>query len=191
MKYNLDAIVSRKNTNSAKYDFMSIINEKADENTLPLWVADMDFPCPEPILQAIKTRVDKKILGYSGHFTGDYFRAVGDWMHRRFDWYVNSKDIFVTSGVVPALNLLIETFTEEKDGVIIQRPVYGPFTKAIEKSNRSLVNNPLINNHGYYTIDFDDLEAKAKDPKNKMMILCSPHNPVADIPSLDEMIEML
>lgn len=181
MKYNLEEIVSRKNTNSAKYDFMTILNEKADDNTLPLWVADMDFPCPEPILDAIKGRVDKKILGYSGHFTGEYFRAIGDWMKRRFDWYVNSKDIFVTSGVVPALNLIIKTFTKENDGVIIQRPVYGPFTKAIENNNRTLVNNKLINNNGYYSMDFYDLEEKAKNPKNKMMILCSPHNPVGRV----------
>ena len=87
MTYNLDKIIPRKNTNSAKYDFMTILNPKTDENTIPLWVADMDFPCSDNILQAINDRVDKKILGYSGHYTGEYFRAIADWMKRRFDWY--------------------------------------------------------------------------------------------------------
>lgn len=187
MKYNLDEIVSRKNTNSAKYDFMTMLNPKADDNTLPLWVADMDFTCPQPILNAIKERVDKKILGYSGHYTGQYFRSVADWMKRRFDWYVNSSDIFVTSGVVPAINHLVRIFTEENDGVIIQRPVYGPFTKSVVNNNRQLVINELINSDGYYTIDFDDLEQKAKDPENKMMIFCSPHNPVGRVWTEEEL----
>lgn len=181
MKYDLDRIVDRKGTNSAKWEFGTILNPKVDADTLPLWVADMDFACAKPIQDAIKKRVDREIFGYSAHYTGEYYRAVCAWMQRRFNWYVHSGDIFISPGVVPAVSNLIKCFSKEGDGIIIQRPVYYPFTTSIEKNKRVVVNNALINNNGYYTMDFDDLEEKAKDPNNKMMVLCSPHNPVGRV----------
>ncbi|WP_193708419.1 PatB family C-S lyase [Alkalibaculum sporogenes] len=187
MNYDLDRIVNRLGTNSAKYEFGAMINPKADLDTLPLWVADMDFAVARPIQEAMKARINREIYGYSMHLTGEYFRSVGSWMQRRFDWYVNSNDIFIFSGVVPALSCLIKCFSDEGDGVIIQRPVYYPFSSSIEENHRVVVNNALVNNNGYYTMDFDDLEQKAKDPKNKMMILCSPHNPVGRVWKAEEL----
>jgi len=182
-----DEMINRSGTNSLKYDFMAIMNAKADATTLPLWVADMDFACPQPILDAIKARTDRKILGYSGHMTGEYFRAIGNWMQRRFNWYVHSSDIFISPGVVPALSNLVRALTSENDGIIIQRPVYYPFTNSIVNNGRKVINNALIEKDGYYTIDFDDLEQKAKDPSTKMMIFCSPHNPVGRVWTEDEL----
>ncbi|WP_082760003.1 PatB family C-S lyase [Abyssisolibacter fermentans] len=181
MKYDLDRIVDRKGTNSGKWEFGAMINPEVDADTLPLWVADMDFACAKPIQEAIKARTDREIFGYSMCMTGEYYRAVCSWMQRRFGWYVHSEDIFISPGVVPAISNLIKCFTKEGDGVIIQRPVYYPFTTSIENNKRVVVNNALINNDGYYTMDFEDLEAKAKDPNNKMMVLCSPHNPVGRV----------
>ncbi|WP_193708368.1 PatB family C-S lyase [Alkalibaculum sporogenes] len=187
MKYELDRVVDRMGTNSAKYEFGTMLNPKVDMDTLPLWVADMDFAVAKPIQDAMKARIDREIYGYSMHFTGEYFRAVGSWMQRRFGWYVNSNDIFISSGVVPALSALVRCFSNEGDGVIIQRPVYYPFASSIKDNRRVVVNNALINNNSYYTMDFDDLEEKARNPNNKMMILCSPHNPVGRVWSVEEL----
>lgn len=190
MKYDLDRIIDRYDTHSVKYESMQVMHPKATSQTLPLWVADMDFPCPEPVLDAIKGRVDRKILGYSSHQAGEYLRAVTGWMKKRFDWEVAPADIHVAPGVVPALNHLVRALTEKGDGVIIQRPVYYPFTTVVVNNGRKVVNNALINNEGYYTMDFEDLERKAEDPANKMMILCSPHNPVGRVWTREELLRI-
>ena len=147
----------------------------------------MDFPCAEPVLRALRERIDREIFGYSMHYTGDYFRAVCSWMQRRFGWYVHSEDVFVAPGIVPALSSLVRCFSKEGEGVIIQRPVYGPFTSRVERNGRLVVDNTLINKDGYYSMDFEDLEAKASDPNNTMMILCSPHNPVGRVWTEEEL----
>ncbi|MGL4338252.1 MAG: PatB family C-S lyase, partial [Turicibacter sp.] len=187
MKYNFDEVISRSGTNCVKWEFMNILYQDANQDTLPMWVADMDFPCPQPVIDAIKNRADKRIFGYSAHHTGSFYRSVGSWLQRRLDWYVHSGDIKICGGVVPALGLLVKSLTKEGDGVIIQRPVYYPFTSQIENNDRVVVNNSLINTDGYYTIDFEDLEEKAKDPNNTMMILCSPHNPVGRVWTEEEL----
>jgi len=187
VKYNFDEIIDRKKTNSLKWEFMNILTDKANEDTLPMWVADMDFACPPEIVEAIKTRADRRIFGYSSHMTPEYFDAVCGWLKRRFGWKVDDKDIFASSGVVHALDTLVRAMTNAGDGVIIQRPVYYPFTSVIEGNGRAVVNNRLINNDGYYTIDFEDLEEKARDSNNKMMIFCSPHNPVGRVWTKEEL----
>jgi cysteine-S-conjugate beta-lyase len=181
MKYNLDEKIDRCNTNSLKWEFMNILTDKSDKDTIPMWVADMDFACPPPVVDAIKERVDRLIFGYSSHETPEYLGAVCGWFKKRFDWDVDPKDVFACSGVVPALNNLVRALTKKGEGVIIQRPVYYPFTTVITQNDRVVVNNSLISNEGYYSIDFDDLERKAKEKNNTMMILCSPHNPVGRV----------
>lgn len=181
MKYDLDRIVDRSGTNSLKWEFGSKAHPKVGKDTLPLWVADMDFPSAEPILRALRDRIDREIFGYSHHQTGEYFRAVCSWMQRRFGWSVHSDDIFIAPGVVPALVNLVRCFSKTGEGIIIQRPVYKPFTSSIERNDRLVVDNALINTGGYYSMDFDDLKEKAADPNNTMMILCSPHNPVGRV----------
>lgn len=181
MNYNLDKFVDRNGTNSAKWEAMNLMEPNADDTTLPFWVADMDFPCSQPILEALNKRIDRKIFGYSVMPSGDFYRAVIGWYLHRFDWYVNSSDIFYSIGIVPALSYLVEILSEPDENVLIQRPVYYPFTNVVLSNNRKVVSNSLINTNGYYTIDFVDFEEKASDPKTKLFILCHPHNPVGRV----------
>jgi len=179
--YDLDEFIDRNGTNSVKWEAMRTMDPKAGPDTLPFWVADMDFPCAECVIEALHGRVDRKIFGYSTHRDAEYFRAVCGWYRHRFGWYVNSEDIFYSPGVVPAIAFLIDLLTESGDGVIIQRPVYYPFSNMIRSHERRIVNNALVEKGGRYEIDFDDLEAKASSPRNKLLILCSPHNPVGRV----------
>ena len=181
LRHDFNQIIERRGTNCGKWEFMAIQNRNTTQDTLPFWVADMDFSCPESVIEALHDRVDKKIFGYSSEVTSDFYRSVCGWFQHRFDWYVNSSDVFYCNKVVSALGYLINIMSEEGDKVIIQPPVYGPFKKKVLKFKRELLNNNLINNDGYYEIDFDDFEEKAKDPKTKLFILCSPHNPVGRV----------
>ncbi len=187
MNYDFDTIFSRKGVNSIKWEKMELMGENLSEDTLPLWVADMDFPCPEPVIQALHKRVDANIFGYSNFKTDKYFNAVINWFEQRFNWTVDKEDIFLTPGVVDALNRIIQIYTAEGNGVIIQEPVYYPFSQKIKSNNREVINNQLINDNGYYQIDFDDLLNKAQNPNNTLMILCSPHNPVGRVWTSDEL----
>ena len=187
MDYDFNQVVNRTNTNSVKWEFMHLFEPKATPDTIPLWVADMDFPCAEPIIKALHKRIDRKIFGYSTQNTGEYWRAVCGWYQHRFNWYVNSSDIVFSPGVVPAIGYLLEILTEPGDGILIQRPVYYPFTSKINAHNRIIINNPLRYQNGMYTMDFDDLAQKAADPKTKVMIFCSPHNPVGRVWHQDEL----
>lgn len=186
-KYNFDEIIERVGTDSIKWEYTHKFVKGAPEDALPLWVADMDFQCSEPILDALYKRVDQKIFGYSYHGSDEYYNAVLGWFKRRFDWTVDKENVFYSPGVVPAIGFLINILTEEGDGVIIQRPVYYPFTEKIEKNNRRVVNNRLKYDDGQYSIDFDDLEKKLMDKTNKVLILCSPHNPIGRVWRADEL----
>lgn len=184
----MNEFIDRHDTNSFKWEFMNMMDQNVPEGTLPFWVADMDFPCADPIIKALHKRVDRQIFGYSMRDTAEYFRAVCGWYQHRYDWYLNSSDLFYCAGVVPALGYLIDVLTEPGEGVIIQSPVYYPFKWNIENHNRSVINNPLINKSGYYEIDFEDLERKAKEFNTTLAILCSPHNPVGRIWKEEELI---
>jgi cysteine-S-conjugate beta-lyase len=183
----LDKIINRKGTNSIKWEFMAFFDPRANSETLPFWVADMDFACPEPVIKALHERVDRRIFGYSSSHTERYFDAVCGWYERRFNWRIDPSDIVYSPGVVPAVGFLIDLLTNEGDGVIIQRPVYYPFSFMISSRNRQIINNELIDRDGFYEMNFADLEVKTADPKNKLMILCSPHNPVGRVWMEDEL----
>lgn len=186
-KYNFDKYVERRNTNCIKWDNLDKSFPRAKENSLPMWVADMDFEIAEPIIQAVHKVADRKIFGYSTRETERFYDAVLGWYKRRFNWEIDRESIMFSGGVVPAVSILIRLLTNENDGVIIQRPVYYPFTNKINENNRKVVNNPLIYKDGKYTMDFDDLEEKAANPNNKLMILCSPHNPIGRVWKEDEL----
>ncbi len=177
-KYDLDQIIDRKGTYSCKWEQLP---EGTPADALPLWVADMDFPCADPILEALHKRIDRQILGYSIYENDECKSAVTGWFKRRFNWDVEKNNIFFSPGVVPAIAFLLDILTKEGDGVLIQKPVYYPFSGKIEGNRRTIVNNPLIYQNGRYEIDFEDLEAKMSVPANKGMILCSPHNPVGRV----------
>lgn len=189
MKYDFDKNIPRDGTNSGKWEFMNVLTEHANKDTLPFWVADMDFACPPQVLESMHKRVEQQIFGYSLHDQA-YLESVQGWIKRRFEWQVKTQDIFLSGGVLPAIRALISAFTKEGEGVIIQRPVYHPFTNIVLELNRELSNNALLNNDGYYSIDFDDLEQKAKEPNNKVMLFCSPHNPVGRVWTETELMKV-
>ena len=192
MKYNFDEIVNRRGTYSVKWDGGEFIKkagltERYDEETLPLFTADMDLPVPQPLLDALHKTVDNRIFGYS-IFPDEYYEAIQYWFKKRHDWEIKKEEIIYSPGTVHALNIAVRAFTEPGDGVIIQRPVYPPFTRAIEGNGRKVMNNALIcDDEGYYSIDFNDFEAKAKDEKTKLFILCNPHNPIGRVFNQEEL----
>ena len=196
MKYNFDEVINRRGTNCIKWDGGMLlkqfgVTEHFDDDTLSLFLADMDFPCPEPVLKALHDRVDQKMFGYTMHLTSpDYAEAVQGWFKRRHDWEIDADSIVYSPGTVEAINALVRAFSEEGDGVIVQRPVYDPFMRAAESNGRRVVSNSLINDDGYYRIDFDDFEEKARDPGNTLFILCSPHNPVGRVWTPEELTRM-
>ncbi|MEH7120243.1 MalY/PatB family protein [Neobacillus vireti] len=192
MKYNFDEIVNRRGTYSIKWDGGDMIKkfgltERYDEETIPLFTADMDLPVPQPLLDALHKTVDHRIFGYS-IFPDEYFEAIQHWFKKRHDWDIKKEEIIYSPGTVHALNIAVRAFTNPGEGIIIQRPVYPPFTAAIKANGRELLNNALKSDEdGYYHIDFDDFEAKAKDENTKMFILCNPHNPTGRIFTKDEL----
>jgi len=182
-KYNFDEIVDRRGTYSSKWEHMPAGNE---EDALPLWVADMDFPAAHPILKALHERTDRLIFGYTAYDT-ELKNAVTGWFKKRYDWHVETRDVFFCPGLVTGIAVMINILSEKGDGIIIQPPVYHLFAMKIERNNRKVVNNPLVLKNGRYEIDFEDLEAKLSDPRNKGLMLCSPHNPSGRVFSPEEL----
>ena len=178
MTYDFDKITDRRGTNSLKYDFAK--ERGKPEDLLPLWVADMDFPTATPILERLTAAVQHGIFGYSDAKEG-YFEAVQSWYQRNFQWAVRREWLVKTPGVVFAIATAIRAFTQRGDGVMIQQPVYYPFSEAILDNGRELVNSPLRLTNGHYEMDFADMEAKIQSGKVKLLILCSPHNPVGRV----------
>ena len=181
---DLDTVIDRRGTGCLKYDFAVQRGKPAD--VLPFWVADMDFKVAEPILDALRKRVDHGIFGYSE--SGEsYFEALKNWQKENYGWDIEPEWLIKTPGVVPAINLAVKALTKEGDGILINRPVYYPFLEAIRKNGRKLVNSPLILKNDHYELDFDDLEAKIKAENVKLALLCSPHNPVGRVWTKEEL----
>lgn len=157
------------------------IKARVDDNMLPLWVADMDFKSAPPIMAALEERLAHGIFGYC-HPTTPCLKAVTWWQGRRFGWRVDPEWVQMTPTVVSAINIAIRAFTEPGDGVIVQQPVYRPFSDIVTGSGRRAVNNALVSDGaGYYTMDLEALRQQTADPRTKMLILCSPHNPVGRV----------
>ena len=175
---DFNVFINRKNTNSLKYDFMTERGKPA--NLLPLWVADMDFQTAPAILERLEQTVKHGIFGYS-ETKESYYDAVSGWYERHFDWYIETDWLIKTPGVVFALAAAVRAFTKEMDGVLLQQPVYYPFSEVILDNDRVLVNNSLKLTDGHYEIDFEDFEKKIVEYRVKLFFLCSPHNPVGRV----------
>ena len=130
MQYDFDEIISRAGTNASKYEDGPTLNPYLPQDAVPLWVADMDFACAEPILSAMRRRLDRRILGYSSIVEPAYYRAVTGWMERRFGWTVGKEEIVFSSGVVAALYAAVQILTEPADEVLLMTPAYAPFKRA-------------------------------------------------------------
>ena len=182
MKYDFDRMPDRSGTASLKWDRNFRLGPiRYDGNVNSMWVADMDFPCAKPIVDALEKRVSHPVYGYSFYDKKKIPGAVRKWLAERYNRKLTYGDIFYAPGVVIAIGVLIREFTDKGDGIIIQTPVYYPFKKSIEAAGRKVLENSLLNSEGYYSINFSDLAEKASDPGTKMMILCSPHNPVGRV----------
>lgn len=183
MKYNFNEIISRDNTYTLKWD-KKILGEKYNfdihDDTLYLWVADMDFYCAPQIVSAIEDVAKTKIYGYVV-YPEELRTAIINWYSRRHNMKINKDWIVYSSGVMNALDKYINIFTNVEDGVIVQPPVYSPFSGTIKKANRRVVNNYLIYENGKYSIDFENFEELCKKPENKMFVFCNPHNPCGKI----------
>jgi cysteine-S-conjugate beta-lyase len=184
--YNFDEIIEREGTSSIKYDFRKQLFGR--EDVQPLWVADMDFATPDFVRDAIIERVKHPIYGYFLRSEGFNSSVLG-WMKRRFDWEIREEWISSCLGVVPAINMCILSMTEPGDEIIIQTPVYHPFSYAVKNHKRKLIENRLILKDKRYFIDFEDLEKKAATAS--MLILCHPHNPVGRVWIEDELNKLI
>lgn len=181
--YNFDKVIDRKGTDCAKWDgYQGIFGT---DDVLPLWVADMDFQTPDFIIDALKKRLEHDILGYSVR-SDSFFLATKNWVKRHGNWDIKSHELCFTPGIVPALNFAVNAFTQPGDKILINTPVYHPFFFAVNDHNRQLVESSLIEDKGYYTLDFEDIEKKLADGV-KMYIFCSPHNPVGRVWTKNEL----
>lgn len=178
MKYNFDEIIDRSGTSATK---MESLPKGCPDDALPLWVADMDFACAEPILKALHERIDRKIFGYTMYDTDECLGAVLNWYKKRYGWEEQKENLFFCGGIVSAYAVLLNLLTKEGEGVVIQRPIYYPFTMKANSNGRQIVDSPLIYADGNYTIDFDDLDKKMAEPNNKVLVFCSPHNPAGRV----------
>ena len=179
---NFDEIIPRQNTGCLKYDDLQ--HRFGNTDIQPMWVADMDLREPEFIRDEFEKIINHGIYGYQIKLP-KYYEAIINWYKSRHNYIFDKQGIFFTPGVVPAISYIIQAFTKPGDKIIIQTPVYYPFMWVIKNNNRELVNNQLLEEKGNYSINFEELEQQAKE--SKMLILCSPHNPVGRVWSKEEL----
>ncbi len=185
---DFDSVIERKNTRSLKYDFAKAYG--MPEGLLPLWVADMDFKTSSYIEDALVERAREGVFGYSEVQT-PYFEIVRDWMVRHHDWRPKEDWLVKTPGVVTALAMAVKAYTEPGDAVLIQLPVYYPFSEVITDNGRQVVSNTLYRGEdNRYHIDFEDFERQIVEHKIKLFFLCSPHNPVGRVWTAEELIRL-
>ncbi len=191
--YNFDKIINRKGTNCLKYDYAVERGKPAD--VLPLWVADMDFTVSEEITKSLHAAVDHGIYGYTQPKDA-YYNAVVNWMEKNHNWKTQREWIVKTPGVVFALGAAVRAFTNPGDAVLIQKPVYYPFTNIIRDNDRKVVDNTLVYERtsaqkgNGYRIDFHDFERKIEQEHIKLFILCNPHNPVGRVWTREELQQL-
>ena len=185
---NFDEVIERRNTDCLKFDFA--VKRGMPEDVLPLWVADMDFKTSSIVLDKIKERVEHGIFGYTE--TGDnYFDALYSWLDKNHNFKIEKRWVVKTPGVVFAIASAIKAFTNEGDAVLIEQPVYYPFSGVIRDNKRRVVSNDLVLTDNKYHIDFDDFEKKIVENKIKLFVLCNPHNPVGRVWTKDELIKLI
>jgi len=180
--YNFDEVIDRRDTGSFKWHYT--------DDTIPLWVADMDFKTAQPILSAIEQVAQHGILGYTVP-TEPLYQAIIDWHGSRYDLWLDKQDILFSPGVVPSLVLMMKVFTEAGDAVLINDPIYTPFMTKVLDNNRKLVTSALQENEGKYHLDLADIEAKIITHKIKLYLLCNPHNPGGRVWTADELEALL
>lgn len=187
MLFNFDAPITREKTDSVKFDGRK--HYFGTEELSPLWVADMDFAVPDCVTRALHERIEHPVFGYT-LYPESLYQAIIDWFGRRHQWHIERDWILMAPGVVPSLFAAVQAFADEGEGVIVQPPVYFPFFSAVTTNKRKLILNPVSENRGTYEIDFDHLENCARQGA-KLLMLCSPHNPVGRVWAEKELHEIL
>lgn len=194
-----DVVHDRRGTNSIKWDFAydGGVNDEvaygaavdATSGPLPMSLSDMEFQTSPKIIEALENRARHGIYGYTKP-TRDYFRSITSWISSHYGWHVEEDWLLKTAGVMPAISMAIQAYTDPGDQIIIQTPVFYPFGTVVENNGRVLLRNSLLLEDEKYVIDFDDLEQKASDPLTKMIIFCSPHNPVGRVWTRRELMRL-
>ena len=186
MKYDFITAPNRRNSGSSKWEGMKGLNPNVPEGVVPLSVADMELKNPPEILEGLKAYLDQAVLGYPCG-TDSFYEAVESWTRRRYGWETKREWLITTPGIVNAFHQAVLAYTEPGDGVILLTPVYYPFSFAVSRNDRKEVRCPLVNINGRYEIDYELLEEMAGKPENKLIIFCSPHNPVGRVWTRDEL----
>jgi cystathionine beta-lyase len=195
MKYDFERVISRKNTSSAKWDAVKMIF--GSEDVIPMWVADMDFPTAQPIVDALKKRAEHPFYGYS-QAGKSVIKAVVERVKRKFNWKIKPEWVVFTPGVIPAINAAIKSLTHPGDEIILQEPVYYPFFSCVKNNGCQIATNQLKFNDGQYDMDFTDLENKFKpqgmmhfgSSRIKAVVLCNPHNPIGRVWGREDLVKL-
>ena len=182
MQYNFDEIIDRRGTGSLKWHY--------SDDTIPLWVADMDFRAAPPILASVQRVAEHGILGYTKP-TDALFEAIINWHSNRYGLNLTRDNILFSPGVVPSLALMMQIFIEVGDAVLVNDPIYTPFMTKVEQNKRTLVMSALKEVEGKYQLDLKDIEAKIIEHKVKLYLLCNPHNPGGRVWTIDELKALL
>lgn len=185
--YDFTKAVDRSGTGAIKLDFMP--EPVKGSGFIPMTIADMEFPAPPAVREAVKAAAEHGCYGYT-YADKAYMDAVRGWQKRRHGWEIDPDWYVVTNGVVQALGIAVRAFTEKGDSVILQSPVYTPFFGAVKDNGRVILDNPLVNVNGRYEMDFPDLEEKCARPETKLMLLCSPHNPIGRVWTKEELTKV-
>lgn len=186
MRYDFDTILDRRHTHSLKWDRCPV--DFGLDDVIPMWVADMDFAAPPEVVEAVSRRAAHGAYGYAS-IPESFWASAIDWLRERHGWAVERSWLARAPGVVPAVNLCVNAFTAPGDGVVVQTPVYYPFFHAVERNGRRLVRNPLAADGGSYRMDLADLERRI-DERTRLLILCSPHNPVGRVWRREELAQL-
>ena len=189
MSYDFTTRINRQPQNSSKWQGMRKHNPEVPEGIVPLSVADMELKNPPEITEGLKQFLDNRILGYTDAGE-DYYTETVNWMQRRHHWTIDKDWLVLLPGVVTAINVAVRAFVQPREKVAILTPVYYPFKKTIEACGCRTVTSSLINQDGVYSINFEDLETKLADPEVKMLIFCSPHNPIGRVWTKEELMKV-
>lgn len=192
MKYDFDEQIDRRNTNSAKFDEMDAL---FGSDVMHLGVADMDYRSPKPIIEAMQNIVEKGVFGYT-IWPENYEELVSQWMKRRYEQETKTEWVVFSPRINMALNMAVETFTNEGDGIVLHTPAYTALQNAVEKYNRVMIESPLVLENGRYKMDFQQLRRNLDDKKAqgvcaKIMLLCNPHNPTGRVWEIEELRQVV
>ncbi len=179
MQYNFDQVIDRRRSNSLKW-------AECERDVAIMDLGDMDFQAPQPVIEAIKKRVEHGIFGYAQR-PESYYHAIMEWMHQRHDWEIKREWLIYTPGVLIALAVALRTLSRPGDKIIVQSPVYHLFFNIIRNNGRQVLINPLQRLNNRYVMDFNDLEAKLEDTRTRILLLCNPHNPTGRVWDEDEL----